>query len=607
MDFNELARDAKRARELGDIDLELAVLRKIDAMASRTKAEGPNPARDFGGLPLSPFGADTGITMPVGVSNALAGVGAGLSNLWRGAKQTVGAETSQAVREAAERDAPLLDTGAGFAGNLSGTVLPILPAAFIPGANTVMGAAGIGAVTGALAPTANDNVLAGKTESAMLGGLLGGGAIAGGRLAHGALNAGKGLVEPFTDAGQSRIVGRALRTFATNADDAARSASGASAPVRGYRQTLQEATQDPGLAGLQRGLMNMPEPSAQIGAVERANVVALKDAIGGVAGDDASMAAAIAARDSATDALYSLADDATLPVNKELRELLGRDVIRAAINEAKRNASNRGEKLLVALTPKTKGITGKTLHSIKRAIDDAYDAAKQSQGAKSEAARSIAKAKTDYLGWVESRIPAYGQARDTFAAMSRPINQMQVGGLLGEKLGPALDDFAQTGVVRPGLFAESLRHPDRLVKQATGRSGRLADIMEPDQLATIDAVGRTLANRASAQNLGRPVGTNTAQNLASQNLVRQIAGPLGMPQSFMEAQFWPAVMRPVNFALKSQEPAITGKMTEAMIDPRLAARLMQMGVPEEKVGPLIQKMARYGAMPGLLSVNSVQK
>ena len=605
MDFNELARDAKRARELGDIDLELAILRKIDALKSAEPP--PNPATDYGGLPLRPFGVDTGVTMPVGVSNYLAGAGAGLSNLWRGVKQTVGAESSQDVREAAARDAPLMDTGAGIAGNLTGRLLPMLGTAFIPGANSVTGAAGIGAVTGALAPTSDDNVLAGKAESALFGGLLGGGTIAAGKALHGGYNAVKGLIEPFTDAGQSRIVGRALRTFATNADDAANSASRASASVPGYRPTLQEATQDPGLAGLQRGLMNLPEPAAQIGAVERSNVVALKDAIGRIAGDDAAMAAAKGARESATDALYSFADNAVLPVNDELRALLNRNVIKSAIGEAKKNASNRGEQLLVQLTKKTKGITGKTLHSIKRAIDDAYESTKQSQGASSEAAKSIAKAKADYLAWVESRIPSYGQARETFAEMSRPINQMQIGGLLADKLGPALDDFAQTGVVRPGLFAESLRNPDRLVKQATGNSGRLGDIMDPEQLASINNVGKALANRASAQNLGRPVGTNTAQNLASQNLIRQIAGPLGLPQSFMEAQFWPTVMRPVNFALKSQEPAITGKMAEAMIDPQLAARLMRAGVPKEKIGPLLQQIARYGAMPGLLSVNSTQQ
>ena len=96
MDFNELARDAKRARELGDIDLELAILRKIDALKSAEPP--PNPATDYGGLPLRPFGVDTGVTMPVGVSNYLAGAGAGLSNLWRGVKQTVGAESSQDVR-----------------------------------------------------------------------------------------------------------------------------------------------------------------------------------------------------------------------------------------------------------------------------------------------------------------------------------------------------------------------------------------------------------------------------------------------------------------------------------------------------------------------------
>lgn len=537
-----------------------------------------------------------------GTQKFLAGVGKGMTDIARGAGQLVGLVSQQDIHEADLRDRALMNTGAGFAGNMAGMIAPMAATGFIPGAATLGGAAAIGAGTGLLAPIGEGNVATGKLRSAAVGGLLGPATVLAGRGAHAGVNALKGIVEPFTDAGQNAIVGRTLNRFATDAQRAAQDALSARPAVSGYQQTLAEATQDPGLATLQRAVMNT-DAAAQIGAVERANAGLLKDAIGGIAGDDVAMAAAKAARESATDALYKSADNVTLPITPELKELLKRPVIRSAMNEARTNAANKGENLFVGMGKKASAVTGKTLHQIKMAIDDAYEAAAPGSAAR----RAIGQAKKDYLDWVETRISDYGQARQTFAAMSAPVNQMEIGGLLANKLSPALDDFAETGGLRGAMFAQSLRNPEAIVKQATGHSGSLAKILRPDQLQTIEGVGKTLADRASAQNLARPVGTNTAQNLSAQNLMRQIAGPLGLPQSFTEAQFWPTMLRLPGMVMKAQEPSINQKLANAIVDPKLAAQLMASGVPREQVGKIIQQLAVRVAMPGLLSANLAQQ
>ena len=71
MEYSEVIADAKRAKELGDLDLELALLRKADAMQPVQQAT----RSDIGGLEFRPFGIDTGITMPQGLSEGLAGMG----------------------------------------------------------------------------------------------------------------------------------------------------------------------------------------------------------------------------------------------------------------------------------------------------------------------------------------------------------------------------------------------------------------------------------------------------------------------------------------------------------------------------------------------------
>ena len=158
-----------------------------------------------------------------------------------------------------------MDTAGGMSGNILGTVAGLVPAAFIPGANTLAGASAIGAGTGLMAPVTDDNVALGKLRSAAIGGLLGGGTIAAGRAAHGAYSGLKGLVEPFTGGGQAAIVGRALNRFATNADDVANAASNARSTVPGYSPTLAEVVQVRLLnrSNLGGGLRGIHQPSLQ--------------------------------------------------------------------------------------------------------------------------------------------------------------------------------------------------------------------------------------------------------------------------------------------------------------------------------------------------------
>jgi hypothetical protein len=84
----------------------------------------------------------------------LAGVGKGFVDIGRGVGQRVGLVDQKSVDESKNLDAPLMDTTAGAVGNVAGQIAAFAPTAFIPGANTAVGATLIGAGTGALQPTA---------------------------------------------------------------------------------------------------------------------------------------------------------------------------------------------------------------------------------------------------------------------------------------------------------------------------------------------------------------------------------------------------------------------------------------------------------------------
>jgi hypothetical protein len=92
---------------------------------------------------------------PTGTSgqNFLAGAGKALTDIGRGAGQLVGMGPSpEEVAQQRQQDAPLMKTGAGVAGNITGNIAAGLPTMFIPGVNTYTGAALVGAAMGALQP-----------------------------------------------------------------------------------------------------------------------------------------------------------------------------------------------------------------------------------------------------------------------------------------------------------------------------------------------------------------------------------------------------------------------------------------------------------------------
>lgn len=140
----------------------------------RYAVEEPKYSALEGGLEFRPFGIDTGLTMPEGVSNVVAGIGQGMSNVARGIGQHVGAISQDEVMEAERIDQELLGTTSGKVGSVAGNVAALAPTAFIPGANTLTGAALVGGASGFLQPVADGDVLAESAKNAGIGVLAGG-------------------------------------------------------------------------------------------------------------------------------------------------------------------------------------------------------------------------------------------------------------------------------------------------------------------------------------------------------------------------------------------------------------------------------------------------
>lgn len=147
--------------------------------------------------------------------------------------------------------------------------------------------------------------------------------------------------------------------------------------------------------------------------------------------------------------------------------------------------------------PKT---TGESLHSIKLALSDIANAKDPSTVGGQEAQRAARGVLNDYIAQFEKHIPAYGQARATFAKESAPVNQAQVLG----KMGQVLD--TGSGTERVGPFLNALGSGEQaLLKRSTGypryEQGDLKNVLSPIQSSVVDDIVRQLKTNQAIERM----------------------------------------------------------------------------------------------------------
>lgn len=446
----------------------------------------------------------------------LAGAGKAFVDAGRGVGQLVGLVDRKDIDEAKKLDAPLMNTGAGTVGNIVGNVAAYAPLAVIPGANTIAGGALVGAGAGALQPVGTDDS---RLNNAAIGAAAGG-------VVPAALKAGKvakaALIDPFTAAGQQRIVGGALNRSAADPLQAAANMRSATAATPGFSPTAGQAANDAGIASVERAARAI-DP-AGFDMVDKSQRAALANALLDIAQTPEARAAAVNARADTARTLYQEALD---PANQQaltpwlkgqITQLVQRPSINEASKTAQRWAMERGEK------PSANGSLP-ALHDVKQALDDMIGQAKR-EGKGGEVA-ALTNTKEQLLNVMDKLSPKYEQARTSYASMSRPINQMDIGRELYNRFEPALSQASTYPFkTTADSLARALMRGDDLAANVTGMSGaKLSSILEPEQLAKVQGVVKDAAMRAAAENAGRGVGSDTVQKMAMSNLIAESGLP----------------------------------------------------------------------------------
>jgi len=550
----------------------------------------------------------------------LAGVGKGMADIGRGVGTVVtdiapsaakyGFATRADVDEAKRLDAPLMDTGAGATGNVIGNIAAMVPAMMVPGANTIAGGAAIGGLAGALQPVGEADSRALNTG---IGTLAGGAvplAVRTGQVAKAA------LIDPFTNAGQDRIVGRALNSAAGNsADDAMRNMQQAAQPfvgpsmgpmrqimgeiVPGSLPTAAQVADNAGIAALQR-TASQTNPTVMNQFADRFTQqnAARVNALENIAGDDGMRAFYAADRDAVANQLYgdafANASGTLSPYMKgQITQLLKRPSITEARKVAQKLAMERGEK------PDPAGSL-RALHDVKTALDDQIAKAVQ-ENARGQVSALMAT-KEKLIDTMERMSPGYADARTTYAAMSKPLNQMDTAQLIADKSINPL-----SGNLQPSAFARMFN--DATAAKASGFKGAtLENTMEPNALNTLGAIKDDLAGQVFSQNAGRGVGSDTVQKLAYSNILDQSGLP-AMVRGLAPTQALGRIAgQGANMLYSNANKELSTKLAEALMNPQSAAAAMaQAGVPPAAIAKYLMLGGQSGvtALPAV--VNGMQQ
>ncbi len=413
-----------------------------------------------------------------------------------------------------------------------------------------------------------------------------------GKLAAYAGNAIGGAVAPLFNSGQQKIAGKALKQFSTT-PNAAQNLRGAVEVIPGSAPTAAMAAGDEGLAGLNRTLQSMsPELAAESAVRQATQNTARTAALEAVAGNPGKIAAAKAARATATDAMREQALAAagkidTSGITSSIERMLAdpnnagqtaRAGLMRALGQVREIAGDTGmidaralyeirKDIGLAMNGKLQGEAGNlryargTLDRVQSLIDQTIEGAVNRVQA-TGTALTVPGANVALPGAAGAAAarPSWKGYLSEYARQSVPIDQMEV---LADVL-----RRVQTGTVdRNGNAVLSAANLNNLLKND---GADLLKKLNPGQIDLLRRLRADLNAQQLAANSGKAVGSNTVQNLGSAGMLRNVLGERLSGSTPVQS----LMQRPVSWLYKRADQNIVEKLNDAMLNPQLAADLM---------------------------------
>jgi len=258
----------------------------------------------------------------------------------------------------------------------------------------------------------------------------------------------------------------------------------------------------------------------------------------------------------------------------KINALWNRPAMQDAVKDAVTLARNEGVNL------ETEAGTVKGLDYVGRALQDKI--AKATPG--SNEARVLTDLRKNFLLNLDEISPKYAEARNTFTAMSKPLNAMDTVQAIANKSVSGINDR-----LTPAAFARALR--DETAQAATGfNKATLANTLSPQQLSTLQKIRQDLQRADFAQSAGKS-GSDTVEKLAYNNMLAQTGVP-NFLRNFAPTQFMGNLATSgANLLYGNANKTLQKQLAEALLDPKEAAKLLETATPSQR-GKLLATILR---------------
>lgn len=275
--------------------------------------------------------------------------------------------------------------------------------------------------------------------------------------------------------------------------------------------------------------------------------------------DESALQSARAVREGTAGPMYETARKGTQPVDTgpvldKIDELIaknpGNPELLAEMQRIRKGLVIPETKVTPELARTNAEEVSSTLDGIKAAL-------------KREDNKHITGQLTEIKDMLVDAIPGMKPAQETFKALSKPVNKMEVGQYLEGKLASPLADET----LRPGVFATAMENAPATIKRATGmpRFQSMSQILDPADMAKLEAIRADLARQAEFMKQAR-VGRRAGENIPA-------TGEAQLPNLMSR------VASVANNVLKTLQGRIDKKvaieLATEMLDPSLAASAME--------------------------------
>jgi hypothetical protein len=362
------------------------------------------------------------------------------------------------------------------------------------------------------------------------------------------------------------------------------------------------------LAQLERAVLNNPEyaPALQqrYAAQRSARLGAVEDVAGTPEYYDAIKQGrqVFANEDYGRAMAQGIDQDMARAIQPQIDNLMARPSFLQAQGVAKWLAAENGQKI-------TNFGSIEGMDWLKKALDNQISKATQpGSSIGKEELRALLQTKNDLMGTLEQIAPGYKQANDAYAAMSKQVNSMDVARSLMDKLQKPGSEYMGGSAREMGdAYMRGLSQAQDSVKRATGLNTNISGVMSAPDLQRLTNVALDLGRKSYAENAGRAVGSNTLQNMASQNLLRRVLGPTGLPDTWAESTLLQGFLSPVQAASKltGADKRVMDRIAMSLLDPAEGVGLLAMSPAVRNVG-LLGAPSTQSYLPalGLLSLTT---